>query len=1062
MLENTNLIGMMLDREGRLIFANDTLLELVGWQREETLGQVWFDTFLPPEEKATTGDYLAQRIRTGESPRYYENPIITRSGERRLVAWNNFTHLNQSGVPESITSLGVDITDQKRYEQALQESEEHFRLLYEQAPVPYQSLDKNGCILNVNRAWLEALGYGREQVIGRWFGDFLAPEYRRLFPQRLINFQQLGEMKDVSFEMLRQDGSRVNVLFDGRIGHNAQGTFQQTHCVWRDVTAIQQAQRALQASEALLSRAEEVAGMGSFDWDLRTDQLTWSRNMYLIYGLDPEKPVDNLNEAWQEIIHPGDKARVRAEFSRMVENGMTWPMEFRMLRPDDGGMRLIRTYSQFIFDPQGAPVQCVGVHFDLTQQRQAEQALQESERTLATLMSNLPGMAYRCKNDADWTMTFVSQGCRMLTGYSREELVDSRGISYNEIIHPDDRAMVARQVQTALQARQPFMLAYRIQTAAGELKWVWERGSGVYAAAGELLFLEGLILDISERRKAEIATQEYAERLEILFELGQDFLKGETAEQIARFALVRIYRLGISQRLLVLQIETDGEHFRILKIIPDDPGAALKEGDLLPEEYCRPPTRCIQERSADYYDLTPLDATLNAHLKSYGVRRVFMAPLHTPAGPLGVLGIGLSAGQTLTDEQHGLVLQMANMLALALNQAQLTQRVQTYAQEMYQYAAQRRRDLETMYRVAAVVNEERELGGALRAALEWVLPAMNCEVGLIHLTDVEKDVLVLAAELGVEPEHLPLLRVFSGNLPVFREALQAGEPVSGTASSREMVGDLEFGYEEPFRYAVMPFWAQGEQAGVLSLVRLDHTQRFSPEELELLASFSNQLGIILTSTRLRARAELAAADEERQRLARELHDAVSQTLFSASVIAEALPRLWLRKPDLVRESLDELQRLTRGSLAEMRTLLVELRPGAFEQSVLEELLEQLADGLRGRTRLTVYADLGSHNQSTADLPAPVRLVFYRIAQEGLNNIVKHARAGSIWLNYTCQSGKAELVLRDDGRGFTPEAVAGGRFGLKIMQERAEEIGARLQLDSRPGEGTRLRLVWEAE
>jgi len=136
------------------------------------------------------------------------------------------------------------------------------------------------------------------------------------------------------------------------------------------------------------------------------------------------------------------------------------------------------------------------------QQSETERSLRENERRLATLFSNLPGMAYRCKNDRDWTMTFVSGGCEALTGYKPTDLVGSGALPYNLLIHPDDRDRIWTEVQEALTQRLPFKLTYRIHTADNQDKWVWEQGVGVYSGV-ELKALEGFITDITELKEAE-------------------------------------------------------------------------------------------------------------------------------------------------------------------------------------------------------------------------------------------------------------------------------------------------------------------------------------------------------------------------------------------------------------------------------------------------------------------------------------------------------------------------------------------------------------------------------
>jgi PAS domain S-box-containing protein len=209
---------------------------------------------------------------------------------------------------------------------------------------------------------------------------------------------------------------------------------------------------------------------------------------------------------------------------------------------------------------------------------------------------------------------------------------------------------------------------------------------------------------------------------------------------------------------------------------------------------------------------------------------------------------------------------------------------------------------------------------------------------------------------------------------------------------------------------------------------------------------------------LREKAEQLAAMRERERLARDLHDAVTQTLFSVSLIADALPALWERDPGAGQRQLVELGDLTRGALAEMRDLLVELRPRALEESSLGDLLRRLAKSIRGRTGLRVDLSIEEEGAVGLELKEP----FYRIAQEALNNVAKHAAAGGAELRLRQRPGLVELRVRDDGRGFEREAVPSGTLGLVIMEERARIARARLSIESRPGAGTTVEALWKGE
>jgi PAS domain S-box-containing protein len=207
---------------------------------------------------------------------------------------------------------------------------------------------------------------------------------------------------------------------------------------------------------------------------------------------------------------------------------------------------------------------------------------------------------------------------------------------------------------------------------------------------------------------------------------------------------------------------------------------------------------------------------------------------------------------------------------------------------------------------------------------------------------------------------------------------------------------------------------------------------------------------------LAARAAEEAVLAERTRLARDLHDAVTQTLFSASLIAEVLPDLWEMDAVEARKSTDELRQLTRGALAEMRTLLLELRPAALTQARFEDLLRQLVEGLIGRARLPIALKINGEGR----LPADVQVALYRISQESLNNVVKYARATQVQIRLELSSCKARLEIADNGIGFDPTTLKPGSLGMRIMRERAEAVSAIFRLTSSPGKGTVVVVDWE--
>ena len=256
-------------------------------------------------------------------------------------------------------------------------------------------------------------------------------------------------------------------------------------------------------------------------------------------------------------------------------------------------------------------------------------------------------------------------------------------------------------------------------------------------------------------------------------------------------------------------------------------------------------------------------------------------------------------------------------------------------------------------------------------------------------------------------------------------------------------------------YAGVPIAAKGQVIGFINLGSLI-PYFFTPIHADRLQAFAEQAAIAIQNARLHEEARELAAHHERQRLARDLHDAVSQTLFAVTINTETLMRQAERDPAGLGSKLADLHRLARGALAETRAVLLELRPEALADISLETLLEQLREAVLARKHLRISLQI-----NRAAEPAPeLKLVLYRVAQEALNNIVKHAQASQVSIRLTQDGARASLEISDDGVGFDPDSRPPSSMGLNIMRERAESVGAALHIHSATGEGTQIAVTWE--
>jgi signal transduction histidine kinase len=272
---------------------------------------------------------------------------------------------------------------------------------------------------------------------------------------------------------------------------------------------------------------------------------------------------------------------------------------------------------------------------------------------------------------------------------------------------------------------------------------------------------------------------------------------------------------------------------------------------------------------------------------------------------------------------------------------------------------------------------------------------------------------------------------------------------------RETVGDFlqtSLRFEQSFM--AVPLMLKDRIIGLLGLTSA-RPHYYTPHQGHLVLAIAQQAAIAMENARLYKQAQRVAAQEERQRLSRELHDSVSQALYSIALGAKTARTLLDRDPSAIAEPLDFVLSQAERGLAEMRALIFELRPEALEQEGLVSMLRKYADALHARhsVRVDVVLDGGE-----PEVPLSAKEDLYRIAQEAMHNAVRHAGAGAIRLTLRCEAAAVTLAVEDDGKGFDPHGSFPGHFGLLSMRERAANLGGLMQIESSPGSGTTISVT----
>jgi len=371
-------------------------------------------------------------------------------------------------------------------------------------------LDRNMRIAHANSSAADILQKEPASLEGKYLQDFFPPSLTGRLAQAFVRALKAGSA--VSMDARFPGPLKPWVSF--RCMASRRGYL----LVLENITENKQVEEALRTSEANYRTIFDSANDAIFIHDTQTGAiLDVNRKMTERYGYTAEEArrltVGDLSSGEPPYTQEGALEKIRQAL-HAGELIFEWQSKDKSGRLFWEEVSLRKTFIN-------NELRIVAVARDITERKRFQRSLQESRRSLITLMNNLPGMAYRCRNDTEWTMEFCSLGCLELTGYQPEDLVGNRSTSYASLIHPDDRARVWNDIQDALRPKRPFRIVYRIRTASSQEKWVWEQGQGVFSTEGNLTALEGFIIDITEREKMEERLRESEQRLMLAQKSGR-------------------------------------------------------------------------------------------------------------------------------------------------------------------------------------------------------------------------------------------------------------------------------------------------------------------------------------------------------------------------------------------------------------------------------------------------------------------------------------------------------------------------------------------------------------
>ncbi|MEX2159656.1 MAG: histidine kinase [Dehalococcoidia bacterium] len=437
-------------------------------------------------------------------------------------------------------------------------------------------------------------------------------------------------------------------------------------------------------------------------------------------------------------------------------------------------------------------------------------------------------------------------------------------------------------------------------------------------------------------------------------------------------------------------------------------------------------------------------------------RRLLVAPLQQLAAGTRAVAAGDMSVRVALDrrDELGALAGSFNTMVEKLRESELL---------LERRVEDRTRELDALLRADAELFRSLDLDEVLQALVDVAVDLLGADKSLVTIWDRDRGEAQLRASRNMSTESVELFKTAltrpgHGSLPDdFDLVIHRDLPLSGTTLVEERLV-YEIAQREGIALSVeVPI--KSPARGVLGGFGIGYTRphEFSKDDERLFTALAERAAVAIENAALYERAQQAALLEERQRLARELHDSVSQALYGIALGARTARTLLDQDASKAAEPLDYVLSLAEAGLTEMRALIFELRPESLEsEGVVASLERQIA---AARVRHELEIEFNAPPEPDASLR--VKEAIYRIAQEALHNIAKHARAKRVWVTLEAVDGSLSLEVRDDGVGFDPSADFAGHLGLRSMRERAAKAGGKLDITSEVGSGSRIRVTLPA-
>lgn len=520
-LESTPDLIAIADAYGRCFYLNRAGRQMMGIRADEEIS-CHINEFSAASDDPKTG-YQALQTVLNQGIWRGETQLSSRNGRTIPISQVIVAHRSDEGSVEFLSTIGRDISERKRAEDELRSSQQRLSLMVQQTPLAVIEWSKDGIVQDWNPSAERIFGYSRKEALGKHASFLVTDEVRPLVDQIFRDlYHQTGGTRSTNSNCTKTGRNIICEWYNTPLVAEDGHVIGITSLV-QDITARIQVERDLQQSQAMLRTVIDNIPQRIFWKDLNLTYLGCNQQQADICGLSSPNDIigkTDFDLPWAQ-IHAVDYQR---SDRHVLETGQPILHQVEVQHQQGGQAAWVDVNIVPLQDAEGQVIGLLGTVADITQRKQTEAALKEREKRFRTLVNNIPGVVYRCTFDHTWTMQFLSDSVIDLTGYPAEDFLYNRDRSFADLMVSNETTTLATEVESAIRERRPYILEYQLRHADGTRRWVYDKGQAVFDEAGHVLYLDGVMFDITDRRQSEEALRRSERRFRDISEAAGEYI----------------------------------------------------------------------------------------------------------------------------------------------------------------------------------------------------------------------------------------------------------------------------------------------------------------------------------------------------------------------------------------------------------------------------------------------------------------------------------------------------------------------------------------------------------